>query len=293
MRVATEAPDPSPPERLGSWAEGAAPRWGALLGQLDRALICVDYDGTLAPIVDDPERAVAHPGVRQALLDLVPRVRAVAVVTGRPVEQVLRLGDLESVADELAGRGRIEVRGQYGAERWSSTTREVQTPDPPPELERLRERLPQLLGDAGLQDAHLEDKGLALALHARRMSDPEASTSALRELLAPVAHELGLRLEPGRAVVEVRASGGDKGEAVERLVADLDPAAVLFAGDDLGDVAGFEAVERFRDVGGTGLLVCSGSEEERELVARADVVVPGPQGVVALLAALAVGPGGG
>ena len=293
MRVATEAPDPSPPDRLGSWAEGAASRWSALLGRLDRALICVDYDGTLAPIVEDPERAVAHPGVHQALLALVPQVRAVAVVTGRPVQQVLRLGDLESVADELAGRGRIEVRGQYGAERWSSTTREVQVPDPPPELERLRERLPQLLGDAGLQDAHLEDKGLALALHARRMPHPEAATSALRELLAPVAHELGLRLEPGRAVVEVRAWGGDKGEAVERLVADLDPAAVLFAGDDLGDVAGFEAVERFRDAGGAGLLVCSGSEEERELVSRADVVVPGPQGVVALLATLALGSGRG
>jgi trehalose 6-phosphate phosphatase len=250
-------------------------------------VVCVDFDGTLAPIVEDPDQAVAHPGVRQALLDLTPRVLAVAVVTGRPVDQVLRLGGLESVADDLAGRGRIEVRGQYGAATWSSTTREVRAPDPPPELERLRERLPRLLGEAGLERAHVEDKGAALAVHARRMSDPEASTAALRELLAPVAEELGLRLEPGRSVVELRAAGGDKGDAVEQLVADLDPAALVFAGDDLGDVAGFEAVARFRDAGGAGLLVCSGSQEERELVARADVVVDGPAGVVALLSALA------
>lgn len=287
MPVAPDAPDPSPPEQLGAWAPGAASRWSALLERLDRSLVCVDFDGTLAPIVDDPELAVPHPGVRQALLDLVPRVRAVAVVTGRPVEQVLRLGDVDAVADALSGRGRIEVRGQYGAERWSSTTREVQTPDPPPELERLRERLPGLLDEAGLAQAHVEDKGLALAVHARRMPDPEAATASLRELLAPLARDLGLRLEPGRAVVELRATGGDKGDAVDGLVADLDPAAVLFAGDDLGDVAGFDAVDRFREAGGAGLLVCSGSEEECELVARADVVVDGPSGVVALLAALA------
>ena len=100
------------------------------------------------------------------------------------------------------------------------------------------------------------------------------------------------RLEPGRAVVEVRASGATRARPSSGC-GRPGPGGGLFVGDDLGDVAGFEAVERFRDAGGPGLLVCSGSEEERELVRAPTSWSPGPQGVVALLAALAVGPGSG
>ncbi len=282
----------APTALVESWTDSAPQHWQELSRGLAEAVLCLDFDGTLAPIVDDPDQAVVHPGVHDTLLALVPRVLAVAVVTGRPVEQALRLGELESVARELGGRGRIEVRGQYGAERWSSATGEVQTPEPPPELEQLRARLPELLREADLESAHLEDKGLALALHARRMSDPQGATAALRELLEPVAHELGLRVEPGRHVVELRAATADKGAAVDQLIADLRPRAVMFVGDDLGDVAGFDAVERFRAGNGVGLLVCSGSTEETGLVARSDLVVAGPEGVVALLRALAGGQAG-
>jgi trehalose 6-phosphate phosphatase len=62
---------------------------------------------------------------------------------------------------------------------------------------------------------------------------------------------------------------------------------VLYAGDDLGDLPAFAAVEGLRAQGVPGLLVCSGSEEVAELAKRADVVVDGPAGVVRLLRALA------
>ncbi len=278
---------PPLPDAVQSAGDHADERWGAVLGRLSHTLVCLDFDGTLAPIVEDPDQARAHPQAGAALQALARQVRAVAVVTGRPVEQVLRLGGLEPVADELGDAGLIEVCGQYGVQRWSSATREVRTPDPPEQLEELRERLPGLLRDAGLGAAYVEDKGLALAVHARRMADPDRATEALRGLLAPVARELGLRLEPGRQVVELRSPGTDKGQAVRQLVEELEPTAVVFAGDDLGDVAGFEAVERFRAAGGEGLLVCSASTEESELVSRADVVVDGPAGVVSLLRTLA------
>jgi Trehalose-6-phosphatase len=63
--------------------------------------------------------------------------------------------------------------------------------------------------------------------------------------------------------------------------------AVLYAGDDLGDLPAFAAVEKLRSDGVPGLLVCSGSSEVGELADRADLVVDGPAGVVRLLAALA------
>lgn len=61
---------------------------------------------------------------------------------------------------------------------------------------------------------------------------------------------------------------------------------MLYAGDDLGDLAAYDAVDRLRGEGVPGLLVCSG-DEVPELASRADLVVPGPRQVAALLAAIA------
>lgn len=79
----------------------------------------------------------------------------------------------------------------------------------------------------------------------------------------------------------------DKGVALTEFLAERDAEAVLYAGDDLGDLAAYSAVEKRRADGLPGLLVCSGSAEVPELAARADLVVHGPAEVVALLADLA------
>jgi trehalose 6-phosphate phosphatase len=79
----------------------------------------------------------------------------------------------------------------------------------------------------------------------------------------------------------------DKGVALMEYVREVGAEAVLYAGDDLGDLPAFAAVEKLRSDGVPGLLVCSGSSEVAELADRADLVVDGPAGVVRLLAALA------
>ncbi|WP_416976060.1 trehalose-phosphatase, partial [Streptomyces sp. 4F14] len=94
-------------------------------------------------------------------------------------------------------------------------------------------------------------------------------------------------VEPGRMVLELRPPGMDKGVALSRYVRELGAESVLYAGDDLGDLPAFAAVEALRSDGVPGLLVCSGSEEVTELSQRADVVVDGPEGVVRLLRAIA------
>jgi trehalose 6-phosphate phosphatase len=75
----------------------------------------------------------------------------------------------------------------------------------------------------------------------------------------------------------------DKGHALSLFLAERAARSVLFAGDDLGDLAAFEAV---RASGLPGVTVCSGSAEVAELAERADIVVDGPDGVVALLSEL-------
>lgn len=261
-------------------------RCAELVAAAADALFAFDFDGTLSPIVEDPTQAHAHPEAADALAGLAGRVRAVAVITGRPVRQALELGGLESLADRL-GRTELVLLGQYGNERWDSKDRRVVSTDPPPGLDAFIRALPELLAAHDATGAYVEEKGLAVAIHTRRLPDADAGFARLVDPVNRAATEHGLVVEPGRHVLEVRAEGMDKGSALRSLVAELGVAAVLFAGDDLGDVPAFEAVADLRRAGTTALLVCSGSTEEEVLRELADVVVDGPDGVVALLRGVA------
>jgi trehalose 6-phosphate phosphatase len=258
-------------------------RYDALLAAAPHVLVGLDFDGTLSPIVDDPARAVIHPDGPRVLAALASRVRAVVVVTGRPARQVVELGDLDRLADSLPAGARLEVMGQYGNERWDAVSREFTSPEPPAGLQAFRDELPGLLARENADGAYVEEKGLAVAVHTRRLQDPGAAFARLEEALADAAERHGLSLEPGRMALEVRAPGMHKGIALEAAVEEHGARGVLFAGDDLGDLEAFEAVRGLRDRGMPAVLVCSGSEEQEALAELSDVVVDGPAGVLALL----------
>ncbi|MFV2119123.1 trehalose-phosphatase, partial [Streptomyces sp. Act-28] len=133
----------------------------------------------------------------------------------------------------------------------------------------------------------IEEKGRAVAVHTRRATDPQAAFDALTGPLTDLAARHGLVVEPGRMVLELRPPGMDKGQALREHVRETGAKAVVYAGDDLGDLPAFAAVEKLRADGVPGLLVCSGSDEVRALAARADLTLRGPAEVVAFLAALA------
>ncbi|MGE5290412.1 MAG: trehalose-phosphatase [Micromonosporaceae bacterium] len=251
----------------------------ALLSDPGSALIGLDYDGTLAPIVSDPLEARAHPEGAGVLRRLTSRVGTVAVITGRPAAVAAELGGLRDVPGIL-------VLGHYGLEQWESGT--VTAPEPAPGLDLVRSELPALVASAGAPPGiWVEDKGHAVAVHTRRSADPEGALAALRAPLARLAERAGLAVEPGRMVIELRPPGMDKGAALKNLAAKRHARTVLFCGDDLGDLAAFAAVRELRSAGIAGLTVCSGSTEVTALAQEADLVVDGPDGVVALLASLA------
>ncbi|GGZ50748.1 trehalose-phosphatase [Streptomyces subrutilus] len=256
----------------------------ALLRAPRRSVVALDFDGTLADIVPDPDQARAHPGAVPALAALAPEVASVAVVTGRPAGVAVRYGGFAGVP----GLEHLVVLGHYGAERWDAVTGSVHAPAEHPGVAALRAELPGFLESIGAwRGTWIEEKGRALAVHTRRAADPAAAFEALREPLAELAARHGLMVEPGRAVLELRPPGMDKGVALTGFLEEAGAEAVLYAGDDLGDLAAYSAVEKRRADGLPGLLVCSGSAEVPELAARADIVLAGPAEVVALLAALA------
>ncbi|MBT2439662.1 trehalose-phosphatase [Streptomyces sp. ISL-36] len=256
----------------------------AFLARPDRAVVALDFDGTLAEIVPDPEQARAHPGAVPALAALAPSVASVAVVTGRPAGVAVRYGGFAGVP----GLEHLVVLGHYGAERWDAVTGTVQAAAPHPGVASVRAELPGYLDRIGAwPGTWIEEKGRAVAVHTRRSTDPQAAFEALEEPLADLATRHGLVLEPGRMVLELRPPGMDKGVALAEYVREVGAGSVLYAGDDLGDLPAFAAVEKLRSDGTPGLLVCSGSTEVTELADRADLSVPGPAAVVGFLSELA------
>ena len=247
----------------------------ALLEDPAGALVAFDFDGTLAPIVEDPAESRAHPAVVPALVRLAARVGTVAVVTGRPAALVVRLGGLDAVPG-------LVVLGHYGLERWEDGR--VTAPDVHPGVAAVRAGVARMDLPEG---ARVEDKGASVAVHTRQAPDPAAALAAVEEPLRELADACGLAVEPGRFVLELRPPGIDKGHALGELASERAARCVVYAGDDLGDLAAYDAVDALRAAGTPGVLVASSSEEVQALSARADLVVEGPEGVAVLLESLA------
>ncbi len=253
--------------------------FAALLAGPERALIGLDFDGTLSPIVADPRDARAQPGAVAALRALAPRVGTLAIITGRPAATAVEYGGLADVPGLI-------VLGHYGFERWSGG--QVAARPTPPGVAAAREQLPGILVTAGAPPGTwIEDKGHAVAVHTRRTADPDAALRLLRPPLERLAEAEDLLAQPGRMVIELRPRGMDKGAALKALISERASRVVLFGGDDLGDLPAFRALGELRGQGIPGVAVCSGSAEVTELASAADLVVDGPDGVVDLLGWLA------
>ncbi len=185
-----------------------------------RPLIALDFDGTLADIVDLPGDARITPELAQGLATLTEHL-PVAIVTGRSI-------------DDVKGRLGFEpllIIGNHGAEDGvdlQASSALCSELDP---LRRLiRHQAPHLF-EAGVD---IEDKGQSIALHYRRAPDAErakAAISTLIDLLGPA-----VRTFTGKMVENVvPLAAPDKAEAVHNLVAGCAASAALFAGDDVND----------------------------------------------------------
>jgi trehalose 6-phosphate phosphatase len=256
--------------------------WEAIVADPAGAVIATDFDGVLSPLVEDPAMSRPVEGALDALARLARSVGQVAIVTGRPA---LVATELSGVTGH-PGLGRLVVLGHYGLERWEASTGAVTSDPVPAGVAVAREKLPSLLQDVGLPDAFVEDKGSSLAVHTRRLPEPIPALEALRMPLTELAESVGLRLEPGNLVLELRPPGIDKGVALRRLIDSTGARSVLYAGDDLGDLAAFQALNELRSDGLYAVLVAARSSGATALTDAADIVVDDPAGVVTVLTAL-------
>jgi trehalose 6-phosphate phosphatase len=229
-----------------------------------RSGIFLDFDGTLSEIVARPELARPHPDVPAVLARLARTYALVAVVTGRP----------GAVAAGLLGVSGVRVFGLYGLEG---------EPRPRPLPSGVRREAEEAAG--GLEGVWVEDKEASLAVHFRGSPDPASAGRRLAAALDPVARRHGLRVLPGKMVLELAPpETPGKGAVVLREVRAGRLSACLYAGDDRVDLEAFAALDVLRDEGVEALKVAVRSAgTPGELMGAADLVVEGPGGLVELL----------
>jgi trehalose 6-phosphate phosphatase len=189
------------------------------LGTAD-VLLAFDFDGTLAPIVDDPSAAAMRTTTRRLLAQVAQRYPC-AVISGRAEQDVMRLLDGVTVWYVIGNRYL----------------------EPPEVVERrcneVQGWLPILRHELhGMEGIAIEDKGASLAVHYRRAVDREQARQAIRAAATMLA---GVRAVAGKEVVNLLPAGADKGAAVDRVRRQLGCELAMYVGDDGTDEDAFSA----------------------------------------------------
>lgn len=194
----------------------------------------LDYDGTLTPIVDDPAKALLAGEMRATVRELSKRA-AVAVISGRDLEDVGRLVEIKSIA--YAGSHGFDVR-LSGGRRVEHADGSRYLPALAAAEQELRQRLRDVPG------ARIERKKYAIAAHYRRAQ--EQDVPAIETVVDDVLRQhANLRKTAGKKVFELRpAAQWNKGSAVLWLLQELgmDDGVPVYIGDDETDEDAFEAL---------------------------------------------------
>lgn len=190
------------------------------LATVPRLLVACDFDGTLAPIVDDPDAAAALPE-SLAALDRLARAPGteVAIVSGRLRRELV----------ERFGEGRFILVGEHGADSGRSDPVDSES------LTAVRAALERL--QAEHPDSRIEHKTQSVVLHYRQVTT--AVGPLLAELRRIAAAHPDLEAMEGKAVFELSLPHDDKGDVILALGDRIGADSILFLGDDVTDERAF------------------------------------------------------
>lgn len=258
---------------IASGPEELAARVAAATARDTHPLIALDHDGTLSPIASRPEEAVLAGGAATALERIAPHAE-IAIVSGRGLADLQRRFERHDVT--LVSEHGLRCRLPDG------TIEQLATGIDPTRLDLLRSRLRELL--AGEDGWLVEDKGVSIAVHHRLVDEAalHPNLGRVRALLDEAADRRGDgggHVQAGKAVLELRPAGADKGAALRWLAARSTARPVVMVGDDVTDEPALLAAE---ELGGFGVLVAASPTPT-----SGSVRLHGPLQVVAFLDHLA------
>jgi trehalose 6-phosphate phosphatase len=236
------------------------------LTSVDRVLLCLDFDGTLAPHVDNPDDAELTYDNRQvlALLDQQPALD-IAIVSGRA------LGDLK----DRVGMDALTYAGNHGLESdvWTEGESTVH-----PRVEQYRSTIEEVcaeLAHLGVPGIEIENKGATATVHYRNADITPDEIEKRVETIVEKSGEKDLQIVSGREIVEIRpAIDWDKGHAVRQFEDQCqDDCLTIYIGDDTTDE------DAFRAIASDGISIYVGTDGETEAM----YYVPDVDGVTEFL----------
>lgn len=245
--------------------EGAVSLWkrteeiAERLQGADGVVLLTDFDGSLAEITPHPDDAELPTATREVLVELSAKPwLALAVVTGRQLEDVRELVDVENV-DYATNHGLVV---QHGGETTGHPIVETVEPTIRAICEALETRLADIAGTL------VEDKGVTATIHYRRVDPSEIATveEAVRAVVAEVDEENEVKLTEGKEIIELRPNvDWHKGRAVEWLLERYTPAGEswlpIYVGDDVSDE------DAFRVLGEDGITIRVGGDADETAAA--------------------------
>ncbi|MBY6368645.1 trehalose-phosphatase [Rhodococcoides corynebacterioides] len=197
------------------------------IARVPRLLVASDYDGTMAPLVSDPQKAFPHPESVRALRTLAGLDHTdAAVISGRALRDLAILSRLPV---------EVQLVGSHGSEFDAGFVTELGD-----DAKELLERLIAELRGIAAQGEHItvETKPASVALHVRN-ADPEVGERALTAVRDGVAQWDGVQVTEGKSVIELAVIVTDKGQALDILRHRGGASAALFFGDDVTDEKAF------------------------------------------------------
>lgn len=233
-----------------------------------RALVALDHDGTLAPIVARPDEAVLAAGAMEVLRSL-GRSADVAIISGRALDDLM--ARFPQLPVTLVAEHGLRLRSVDGEVSW------LVDGLPDATLDALRAELMTVLTATEVTDGWLvEDKHVTIAVHHRLVADDalEPTLTRVRAALDRAA-TAGGHVQAGKSVLELRPSGADKGAALRSLLERHEGGTAIMVGDDLTDEGALAVAEAS---GGLGVLVA-----ESPRASAASARLPDPAAVVTFL----------
>lgn len=199
----------------------------------------LDYDGTLVPIADTPDKASLSAEGREILGKIADNAEMrVAVISGRPLSDIKKMVGIEGII--YAGNHGLEIEGPRikFTRPFSLKYRSI--------LERIKKEISLEL--ARFRGALLEDKGLSLSIHYRLVDGRKVPLlkAATHGVVAPYLVRKKIKIKPGKKVIEIRPPvEWDKGKVALWLMAGAEFAArgrsvlPVYIGDDISDEDAF------------------------------------------------------
>jgi len=233
-----------------------------------------DIDGTLSPIVDDPDEAYVPAEMQNHVRSLMAAKVIVAMITGRSLDRAKRIVGVPVRA----------YAASHGVDVWvdGETAR-------PPEVEELGRKATRAMAELreleGRSGVAIEDKEFGFAIHYRRAADPKGAHEAILEAIAGSQAAGEFEVHEGRMLVELRPKLAiSKGTALTDLARRFGARAVVCLGDDVTDIDMFAAAQALRGDGVGAVAIAVRSEEaDARVMESADYWIDGVAGVRWLL----------